>query len=105
MAISSKPSILLLDEHTSALDPKTQRILMQYTASSVAKHRMTTMMITHKLDDAINYGNRLIMLHQGCVVLDVKGNEKEALTSDELLALFHQYEDMSLISQEIRHHV
>lgn len=104
MAISSKPQILLLDEHTSALDPKTQRKLMQYTAASVEKHAMTTMMITHKLDDAITYGNRLIMLHQGCIVLDVKNKEKEALTADALLALFHQYEDENLISQEAIYH-
>jgi len=98
MAIRSKPQILLLDEHTSALDPKTQRKLMEYTATSVKKHATTTMMITHKLDDAITYGNRLIMLHQGRIVLDVKGEEKKALTSDSLLALFHQYEDECLLS-------
>ena len=76
MAISSRPKILLLDEHTSALDPKTQKKLMKYTAESVEKHAMTTIMVTHKLDDAITYGNRLIMLHQGRIVLDVKGMEK-----------------------------
>lgn len=101
MAISSKPQILLLDEHTSALDPKTQKKLMEYTAASVKKYAMTTIMITHKLDDAITYGNRLIMLHKGRIVLDVKGKEKEALTNNVLLTLFHEYENESLISQGV----
>lgn len=104
MAIHSAPDILLLDEHTSALDPKTQKKLMQYTADSIAKHAMTTIMITHKLDDAIIYGNRLIMLDQGKIVLDVKGKEKAALTTEQLLALFHQYEDNNLVSQKVTCH-
>lgn len=102
MAISSKPQILLLDEHTSALDPKTQKLLMQYTADNVARYKITTVMITHKLDDAAAYGNRLIMLHQGRIVLDVKDDAKKALNVDALLALFHKYEDMTLKSSEER---
>lgn len=98
MAMSSKPQILLLDEHTSALDPKMQRTLMNYTAKSIAESRVTTMMVTHKLDDAIAYGDRLIMLHQGKIVLDVQDEEKQALAVDELLTLFHKYEDMMLQS-------
>lgn len=100
MAISSKPEILLLDEHTSALDPKMQLLLMTYTATSIIQHRITTMMITHRLDDAAKYGNRLIMLHEGRIVLDVAGEEKKSLDVDTLLALFHKYEDMTLKSSK-----
>lgn len=100
MAISSKPQIILLDEHTSALDPKMQKSLMKYTTNSIAQYNMTAMMITHKLDDAAFYGNRLIMLHEGRIVLDVKGEEKKALDTNTLLALFHQYEDLTLKSSE-----
>ena len=96
MAISSKPDILLLDEHTSALDPKTQDLLMKYTANAINENNITSIMITHKLNDALCYGNRLIMLHQGQIVFDVKNKEKEALTIDDLLSLFHQYEDLIL---------
>lgn len=102
MAISSKPKILLLDEHTSALDPKMQKILMKYTAESVDRYGITTMMITHRLDDAAAYGNRLIMLHEGHIVLDVEGAEKKSLGVDALLTLFHKYEDMTLKSPEGR---
>lgn len=98
MAINSKPEILLLDEHTSALDPKMQKLLMQYTVNSIAHHNITTMMITHKLDDAATFGNRLIMLHQGRIVLDVHGEEKKALDVNTLLDLFHKYEDLTLKS-------
>lgn len=96
MTISSKPSILLLDEHTSALDPKMQRQLMEFTARQVAAHRLTCLMVTHKLDDAIKYGNRLIMLHKGKIVFEVAGKKKEELTINKLLKLFHQYEDLTL---------
>lgn len=98
MAMSSKPQILLLDEHTSALDPKMQRVLMSYTAKSIAESKVTALMVTHKLDDAVMYGDRLIMMHQGEIVLDVRGDEKKALTVDELLTLFHKYEDLTLKS-------
>ena len=96
MAISSKPDILLLDEHTSALDPKTQDLLMKYTANAISINKLTSIMITHKLNDALHYGNRLIMMHQGQIVFDIKNKEKEALTIDDLLSLFHQYEDLIL---------
>ncbi|OGV28301.1 MAG: ABC transporter ATP-binding protein [Legionellales bacterium RIFCSPHIGHO2_12_FULL_37_14] len=97
MAIRAKATFLLLDEHTAALDPKMQKKLMNYTASMVRAMGATTLMITHKLDDAITYGNRLIMLHKGNIVLDVAGAQKADLTIQELLALFHQYEDETLL--------
>ncbi len=96
MAINSKPKILLLDEHTSALDPKMQKLLMEYTANAIAKNNITSLMITHKLDDALRYGDRLIMLHQGQIVFDVNAEEKRALDINKLLELFHIYEDSIL---------
>jgi putative tryptophan/tyrosine transport system ATP-binding protein len=93
MAFSSKPEILLLDEHTSALDPKHQHLLMEYTASHINKYNITSLMITHKLEDAVRYGNRLIMLHQGRIVLDLNEQEKKKLDANALLNLFHQHED------------
>lgn len=96
MAVCSKPKVLLLDEHTSALDPKMQQVLMDYTAQAITEHNITSLMVTHKLDDAIKYGNRLIMLHQGKIVLDVSGPEKASLSMAQLLAFFHHYEDLVL---------
>lgn len=96
MAISSKPQILFLDEHTSALDPKSQKKLMEYTASAIKQHKITTLMVTHKLEDAIKYGNRLIMLHQGQVIFTATADEKSTLTVNELLTIFHKYEDLTL---------
>ena len=102
MAIHSGRQILLLDEHTSALDPKMQNLLMQYTAKQIEILRLTSIMITHRMDDAIKYGNRLVMLHKGKIVFDVEGTDKENLEVHDLLALFHQYEDQTLLSREIK---
>ncbi len=101
MAMHSGAQILLLDEHTSALDPKMQVMLMEYTARAITQSRLTTMMITHKMEDAVNYGNRLIVLHQGRIVLDISGPEKARLSKQELLALFHHYEDQTLLSEPV----
>jgi putative tryptophan/tyrosine transport system ATP-binding protein len=98
MAINSDRQILLLDEHTSALDPSMQNILMEYTAQQIAARNLTTIMITHKMQDAIKYGNRLIMLHQGKVVLDLDKEQKEALNVQNLLSMFHKYEDQILVA-------
>jgi putative tryptophan/tyrosine transport system ATP-binding protein len=98
MAINSGKKILLLDEHTSALDPKMQTLLMDYTHKQALNRGLTTIMITHKMDDAIKYGNRLIMLHQGKIALDIQGSQKQGMTVQNLLAMFHQYEDQLLVS-------
>lgn len=98
MAIHSGRQILLLDEHTSALDPKMQTLLMEYTYKQAIDRGLTTIMITHKMDDAIQYGNRLMMLHQGKIVLDIQGPQKKAMAVQDLLAMFHQYEDQLLVS-------
>lgn len=99
MAVSSKPKLLLLDEHTSALDPKTQQVVMAYTAHAIATQPLSSLMITHHLADAIAYGNRLIMLHQGQIVLDLSGQAKANLTMTQLLKLFHCYTDSALLEE------
>ena len=90
MATLNKPEVLLLDEHTAALDPKTSEIIMEKTKKVVEESSIPTLMITHNLSDAIKYGNRLIMLHQGRVVLDIRGEEKKNLTPEKLLEEFHK---------------
>lgn len=88
MATLEKPKILLLDEHTAALDPKTAAKVLQLTDKLVSENNLTTLMITHNMHDAIAYGNRLIMMHEGRVIVDVCGEQKKNLTIDELLGLF-----------------
>ena len=88
MATLNKPKVLLLDEHTAALDPKTAAKVLEITERIVREKHLTTLMITHNMKDAITYGNRLIMLHEGHVVVDVEGEEKQMLTVEDLLALF-----------------
>ena len=88
MAALQKPKLLLLDEHTAALDPKTAAKVLETTQRIVEKNSLTTLMITHNMRDAITYGNRLIMMYDGRVVVDVSGEEKKKLTVEQLLALF-----------------
>ena len=88
MATLQSPKLLLLDEHTAALDPKTAARVMELTEKIVTETKLTTLMITHNMRDAIHYGNRLIMLHEGRVILDISGEEKEKLTVAELLEMF-----------------
>ena len=90
MAAMQKPKLLLLDEHTAALDPKTAAKVLDATQRIVEKDNLTTLMITHNMRDAIAYGNRLIMMYDGRVVVDVSGEEKKNLTVERLLNLFSQ---------------
>ena len=90
MAALQKPKLLLLDEHTAALDPKTAAKVLDATRRIVEKDNLTTLMITHNMRDAIAYGNRLIMMYDGRVVVDVSGEEKKNLTVERLLNLFSQ---------------
>jgi putative ABC transport system ATP-binding protein len=92
MATLNNPLLLLLDEHCSALDPKTQKTVMDFTASVIEKNGTTALMVTHDLTDALYYGNRLIMLHDGKIALDIKGQEKKSLSVSNLLALFQSCE-------------
>ena len=88
MATLQSPKLLLLDEHTAALDPKTAARVMELTDKIVSETKLTTLMITHNMRDAINYGNRLIMMYDGHIVVDVSGEEKKNLTVEQLLELF-----------------
>ena len=90
MATLQKPKLLLLDEHTAALDPKTAAKVLEVTQRIVEQNQLTTLMITHNMRDAIQYGNRLIMMYNGHVVVDVSGEEKKSLTVEQLLNLFSQ---------------
>lgn len=88
MATIKKPELLLLDEHTAALDPNTSRELLELTDKVVREDKLTCIMITHQLKDAIKYGNRTVILNSGQIVLDVKGKEKQKLTEEDILQYF-----------------
>ncbi len=90
MATMKKPQLLLLDEHTAALDPKTAKIVLDLTVNLVEKNQLTTFMVTHNMKDALRYGNRLIMMNEGEIILDVSGEDKKKLTVNDLLDLFNQ---------------
>ncbi|MCI9289230.1 MAG: ATP-binding cassette domain-containing protein [Oscillospiraceae bacterium] len=90
MAALRKPNLLLLDEHTAALDPKTAAKVLAATERIVQKDHLTTLMITHNMKDAIVHGNRLIMMYEGRVALDISGEDKKRLTVEDLLARFGQ---------------
>ena len=90
MATLTDPKLLLLDEHTAALDPKTARKVLELTEKIVNERQLTTLMVTHNMNDAIRLGNRLIMMHEGHVIFDVSGEEKKALTVPDLLQKFEQ---------------
>ena len=88
MATLQKPQLLLLDEHTAALDPKTAAKVLELSDRIVEENHLTTMMVTHNMKDAIVHGNRLIMMYDGRIVIDVSGEEKKKLTVPQLLDLF-----------------
>ena len=90
MAALQRPKLLLLDEHTAALDPKTAAKVLDVTTQIVEKDNLTTLMITHNMRDAITYGDRLIMMYNGRIAVDVSGEEKKKLTVEQLLNLFSQ---------------
>ena len=90
MATLTNPRVLLLDEHTAALDPKTAAKVLDLTEQIVGERKLTTLMVTHNMNDAIRLGNRLIMMHEGRVIYDVAGDEKRALTVPDLLQKFEE---------------
>ena len=92
MATLKKPKLLLLDEHTAALDPKTAAKVLETTEMIVNRDKLTTLMITHNMKDAIVHGNRLIMMMDGNIILDIRGEEKKHLTVEDLL---HKFEEVS----------
>ena len=88
MAVMSEPKLLLLDEHTAALDPKTSAKVMEVTKEVVKEKGITTIMVTHNMKHALECGNRLLMMHQGKIIIDVKGKEKKNLTTEKLMEMF-----------------
>ena len=90
MASMNNPELLLLDEHTAALDPKTAAKVLSITREIIEESKLTTLMITHNMQDAISNGNRLIMMNAGAIILDVRGEEKKKLTVEKLLETFHK---------------
>ena len=101
MATLKKPKLLLLDEHTAALDPKTAKKVLDITEEIVEKDRLMTIMITHNMADAIRVGNRLIMMHEGRIVVDVKGEEKKKLTIEQLLQMFEASSGSQMTSDKV----
>ena len=98
MATLSGSRLLLLDEHVASLDPKTAEIVMALTGRLVAERSLTTLMITHNMQDAIRWGNRLLMMHAGRIIFDARGEAKAALTVPALVARFHEAEDRMLLA-------
>ena len=99
MTTLTLPRLLLLDEHTAALDPRTAAKVMDLTDSMVRKNRLTALMVTHNMNQALKYGNRMVMLHQGKIQLDIRGEEKQKLTVAEIVAEFGQtLKDETLLS-------
>lgn len=102
MATLQEPKLLLLDEHTAALDPKTAKKVLDITEQIVAKDsKLITVMITHNMADAIRIGNRLIMMHDGQIVVDVRGEEKKNLTIEQLMQLFEQSSGSKLTNDRV----
>ncbi|NCB29312.1 MAG: ABC transporter ATP-binding protein [Clostridia bacterium] len=99
MATLQKPDLLLLDEHTAALDPKTADKVLHLTREIVARDNLTTLMVTHNMRNAIEYGNRLIMMNAGRVVVDIAGEEKKNLSVQDLLQKFNIENDRMLLSE------
>ena len=90
MATLVKPKLLLLDEHTAALDPKTAAKVLEITDKVIAENNLTAIMITHNMSDALKHGNRLIMMNDGKIIFDVSGEEKKNLTVEDLLRKFSE---------------
>jgi putative ABC transport system ATP-binding protein len=106
MMVLSKPDLILLDEHTAALDPKNAKIVLELTHKFIKEYKLTSMMITHNMSHAIEFGNRLLMMDKGEIIFDVEGEEKQALTVEKLVEKFHQIRhksfenDRTLLSEE-----
>ncbi len=101
MATMRQPKLLLLDEHTAALDPKTAATVLELTDKIVSENHLTTMMITHNMKDAIAHGNRLIMMNNGRIIFDVKGEEKKKLTVDDLLKKFSELNGEDMVNDRM----
>jgi putative ABC transport system ATP-binding protein len=98
MATLSLPKVLLLDEHTASLDPKTATVVMDLTERVIKENRLTTLMVTHNMEQAIRYGSRLVMMHEGRIILDVSGEEKSSLTIPEVVQRFGVVDEKLLLA-------
>jgi putative ABC transport system ATP-binding protein len=101
MAVLKQPKLLLLDEHTAALDPATAAKVLELSDRIVNENNLTALMITHNMTDAIQHGNRLIMMNEGRIILDVSGEEKKQLTKQQLVDKFAQLAGVQLDSDEV----
>lgn len=101
MMVLSKPEFVLLDEHTAALDPKNAAKVLELTTGFINEYNLTTMMITHNMEHAIAYGNRLLMMDGGRIILDVSGDEKHDLTREKLVQKFHEIKHDDLANDEL----
>jgi len=90
MATISKPLLLLLDEHVATLDPKTNRIVLELSEMIVQKEKMTTIMVTHNMEHALRYGNRLVMMHKGKIIVDIHQEKKSDLSINDLIVAFER---------------
>lgn len=101
MTVSSNPDILLLDEHTAALDPGNAARIMELTRQFIKKELLTTLMVTHNMNHAIEFGNRLIMMDQGEIIIDVKDEQKRVLTKQDLIEMFAQIKQREFENDEV----
>lgn len=101
MAVMSNPKLLLLDEHIAALDPKTSETIIEITNNIVMRNKITTIMVSHNLNHAIKMGNRLLMLHEGRIVIDIRDEEKKKLSINKLLRYFENIQSKDIISDKI----
>ena len=104
MAVLSKPQILLLDEHTAALDPTNADIVMKLTKEFADNYNLTVMMVTHNMQQALDYGNRLLMMDGGEIILDISGKEKENLTMEDLNRRFREIRKTSIVTDKLMLH-
>lgn len=102
MMVLSRPELIMLDEHTAALDPKNAALVLELTRRYIEEYRLTSMMITHNMQHALQFGNRLLMMDKGEIILDVEGEEKRSLTVDGLVERFHAIRHRDLESDEAR---
>jgi len=101
MATLQRPKLLLLDEHTAALDPKTAKIVLELTGKLIFENQLTTLMVTHNMRDALKSGNRIIMMHEGQIILDLADEAKEKLTVPDLLKMFEQASGEEMLSDRM----
>lgn len=101
MSTLLRPNLLLLDEHTAALDPKTAAKVLHITQEVIREHQLTTLMVTHNMRDALAYGNRMLVLDEGSVLMDIPEETKKALTVEDLLKLFERKSNSELVSDRM----